>query len=127
MSAAIELGRYIAVDAAAAICEFVLDNAVDTARFMNAFGKLISTAQRAAKVDRPHVSFFGEGSQLLRAQGKLEAAIQNEQLCNELIKLYDVDIMCAYSVGGLEDHVFQQICAAHSAVYSHPGTDPGIV
>jgi len=124
MSASIEQGRYIAVDAADAISEFVLDNAVDAVRFMNAFGKLISTALRAANGHSPHVSFFGEGSQLLRAQGKVEAAIQDEQLCNQLVKMYDVEIMCAYSVGGLEDHIFQQICAVHSAVYSHPGTDP---
>lgn len=126
MSAAIEQGRYVAVDAAAAIFEFVFDNAVDSLRFMNSFGNLISSAQRAVKGDHPHVSFFGEGSQLLRAQGKEEAAIQDEQLCNQLIKMYDVDIMCAYSVDGLQDQMLEQICAVHSAVYSHPGADPRI-
>jgi DNA-binding NarL/FixJ family response regulator len=118
MSTAIEQGRYIAFDAAAAISEFVIDNTVDKFRFMNAFSSLISKSLRAANGDRPHVSVFGEGSQLLRAQGKVEAAIQDEQLCNQLVKMYDVDIMCAYSIGGLEDHIFQQICAVHSAVYS---------
>ena len=127
MSAVVEQGLYIAVDAAEAISEFVIDKAVDTARFMNAFGNLFSTALRADNGDRPHVAFFGEGSQLLRAQGKVEAAIQDEQLCNELIKMYDVDIMCAYSLSGLEHHFFQQICTVHSAVYSHPETDSRIV
>jgi hypothetical protein len=49
--------------------------------------------------------------------------IQDEKLCNELTKIYDVDILCGYSVeniqGGMDTHRFQQICAQHSAVYSH--------
>jgi DNA-binding NarL/FixJ family response regulator len=118
MDTIIEQGRYLTVDAAKAISEFVIDDEVDSARFMNAFGDLISMAARAADGGRRHVSCFGEGTQLLRAQGKLNAAIQDEQLCNQLIEIYDVDIMCAYPLRGLEDPMFQQICAVHTAVHS---------
>jgi len=118
MDTIIDQGRYLTVDAAKAISEFVIDDEVDSARFMNAFGDLISMAARAADGGRRHVSCFGEGTQLLRAQGKLNAAIQDEQLCNQLIEIYDVDIMCAYPLRGLEDLMFQQICAVHSAVHS---------
>ena len=55
-------------------------------------------------------------------QGNAEAAIQMEKLGNKLTKIHDVDILCGYSVGSVEgkmdDHVFQQICAEHSAVHS---------
>jgi hypothetical protein len=44
-----------------------------------------------------------------------EAAIQFEKLGNQLAKIYDVDILCGYSLGSveidIEDHIFQQICA----------------
>jgi hypothetical protein len=59
---------------------------------------------------------------LLWTQGNVEAAIQFEKLGNQLAKTYDVDILCGYSLGnvavGMQDHIFQQICAEHSAVYS---------
>src|SRR5262249_28721517 len=106
-------GRYLTVDAAKAISEFVIDDEVDSARFMNAFGDLISMAARAADGGRRHVSCFGEGTQLLRAQGKLNAAIQDEQLCNQLIEISDVHIMGAYPLRGLEALISKQFCVFH--------------
>jgi len=47
--------------------------------------------------------------------------IATEKLGNQLANLYDVDILCGYSVGnhgGMDTHLFQQICAQHSAVHS---------
>jgi hypothetical protein len=75
-------------------------------------------------VDMPHahVRFFGEGADLLRKQGNAEAAIQDEKLCNQLTKRYDVDILCGYSLADavqpMDEHIFQRICAEHSAFYS---------
>ena len=58
----------------------------------------------------------------LRWWTNAEAAVQIEKLGNQLAKIYDVDILCGYSLGGveigMEDHIVQQICAEHSAVYS---------
>jgi hypothetical protein len=59
---------------------------------------------------------------LLLAQGNAEVAIQVEKLGNQLAETNDVDILCGYSVrnlqGGMDSHIFQRICAEHSAVYS---------
>jgi hypothetical protein len=59
---------------------------------------------------------------LLWAQGNGEAAIQVEKLGNQLAKMYDVDILCGYSLfgveGGMAPQIFQRICAEHSAVHS---------
>ena len=59
---------------------------------------------------------------LLSEQGKAEAVIRLEHLWNEISKSYDVDILCGYHLGtiqgGMDSHVFQRICAEHSAVYS---------
>jgi hypothetical protein len=85
-------------------------------------GDLIVTASKAATGKQARVAIFGECVHLLWAQGNAEAAIQLEKLGNQLAKMYDVDILCGYSLGsvegGMEDHIFQQICAEHSAVYS---------
>ena len=120
---AIEQGRYIALDAADAISTFVTYGMVDRVRFMESFGHLIETATKAANGEHPRVAFFGEGTHILWTQGNVHAAMQDEKLCNELTEIYDVDILCGYSVenpqGGMDTHLFQQICAEHSAVYSY--------
>jgi hypothetical protein len=64
----------------------------------------------------------GECSPLLWAEGKADAAIQVEQLFDEVGKTFGVDTHCGYALssfhGEEDEHVFQSICAEHSAVYS---------
>ena len=76
----------------------------------------------AAKGEQARVAVFGECVHLLWAQGNAEAAIQIERLGKQLVKTYEVDILCGYSLasvqGGMDSHIFQRICAEHSAVYS---------
>jgi hypothetical protein len=52
----------------------------------------------------------------LWAQGKADAAIEREQLCDELAKVYDLDIWCGCLSEGNDRE--QRIYAEHSAVYS---------
>ncbi|MGA7189111.1 MAG: hypothetical protein WBY66_11480, partial [Candidatus Acidiferrales bacterium] len=59
---------------------------------------------------------------VLWAEGKADAAIRVEQLCDEVGKTFGVDILCGYALssfhGKENEHVFQRICAEHSAVYT---------
>jgi DNA-binding NarL/FixJ family response regulator len=120
IGAAIKQGRLVALDAADVLSAFLLNGMPDPALFMKAFGNLIPRAAKVAKVEHPRVAFFGEGVQLLWAEGNAEAAIATEKLGNQLIEAYAVDILCGYSVGqgGMDGHIFHRICAEHSAVYS---------
>jgi hypothetical protein len=83
-------------------------------------GSLIATVADTAHGETARVAIFGECVHLLWAQGNAEAAIKMEKLGNQLAKRYNVDILCGYSRAtvevGMEDHIFQQICAEHSAV-----------
>jgi DNA-binding NarL/FixJ family response regulator len=123
IAADIEQGRYIALDAADALSTFMINGMLESDRFLESFGKLILKAAKAAKGEHPRVAIVGEGADLLRRQGNAEAAIQDEKLCNQLTKRYDVDILCGYSLRNdrsvVDDEVIQQIYAEHSAVY-HP-------
>jgi hypothetical protein len=89
---------------------------------LNLFRDLIVRAADAANEKQRHVALFGEGVHLLWAQGNAEAAIQVEGLCNQLAKAYDADILCGYSLrgvqGGMENTLYDKICAEHPAVYS---------
>ena len=120
MAAAIEQGRYIALNAADMVSTFMVDGMLEPDRFLQSFGQLILQAANAARGDHPRVAVFGEGADLLWKQGNAEAAIQDEKLCNQLCERYDVDILCAYSRDNIEgalDETVSQICAEHSAVY----------
>jgi DNA-binding NarL/FixJ family response regulator len=121
IAAAIDQGRYISVDAADALSAFMVNRTPDPARFLKLFGDLIVTVAAAAKREQARVAVFGEGVQLLWAQGNAEAAIQVERLTNRIGKTHDVDILCGYSLGTvqgeMDSHIFQGICKEHSAVY----------
>ena len=122
IGAALEQGRYISLDAADTLSTFMVNGMPDPVRFLKLFGSLIATAAEAARGEQARVAIFGEMCHLLWAQGNAEAAIQVEKLGNQLAKTNDVDILCGYSLrsvqGGMEGHIFQRICAEHSAVYS---------
>jgi hypothetical protein len=121
IAAAIEQGRYIALDAAETLSTFMLNGMPDPGHFLKLLGNLIATAAQAAKGEQGRVAVFGECVHLLWAQGNAEAAIQVEKLGNQLARTCDVDILCGYSLGtvdgGMDTDIFQRICAEHSAVH----------
>jgi len=121
LGAAIKQGRYIALDAADTISTFVVDSMLDTARFMDVFGNLIQRARKAAKTSHARVAIFGEVAHILWKRGNAEAAIQDEKLCNRLVEMYDVDMLCGYSLVGVDEgidsNVVQRIREQHSAAY----------
>ena len=94
----------------------------DAARFFEVVSGLIEAATKAAKREHPHVVACGECSPVLWAEGKADAAIRLEQLWDNVGKTLKMDILCGYALssfhGEEDEHVFQSICAEHSAVYS---------
>jgi DNA-binding NarL/FixJ family response regulator len=122
IGAAIEQGRYISFDAASRLSTLMINGVLDADRFLECSGNLLVNAAEAAEGKQAGVALFGEAVHLLVQQGNAEAAIQIERLTNQLVKIYDVDILCGYSLdsvhGGMNDHIFQRICAEHSSVHS---------
>ena len=92
----------------------------DPIRFLGAVRGLIMSTSAAAKADRPVVAAFGEMVALLWAEGKTDAAIQLEQLWNDLATTHDVDVLCAYPFNCIaaeqEKQSLRRISACHSAV-----------
>ena len=119
---AIESGRYLAVEPAYLLSEFLVNGQRDSARYVKTAANLIETALKAAIGRHPRVAACGESTALLYAQGQAEAAVEMERLLQELTHLYDLDILCGYPIGGFrsaeERSILQRICAEHSAVYS---------
>jgi DNA-binding NarL/FixJ family response regulator len=122
IAAAIELGSYIALDAAQTLATLMVNDLPDPARFLKVVGNLIKEAAKAVRRDHPRIAACGECAPLLLAQGNAEAALGVEHLWDDIAREYDVDVLCGYSVnsfqGGMGSHVFEKICAEHSAVHS---------
>jgi DNA-binding NarL/FixJ family response regulator len=121
-AAAIEQGFYLPLDVEEALSTFMVNGLPDSVRFLNVFGDLVSSATKAAKAEHPRVATFGEIAPTLWARGKADAAIQVEQVTDELAKTRNVDVLCGYLLNSFqreEDHIYERICAEHSAVRSH--------
>ena len=119
---AIQRGTYISLDAADTLSTIMVNGLPDPVRFFEGLNGLIEAASKAAKAGHPRVAFCGECVGLLWAEGKTDAAIQIEQLANDLAKTHEVDLLCAYPLSsinrGEDEHEFQRICTEHSAVCS---------
>ena len=117
--AAIEQGRYIALDATEALSMFMVNGMPDRVQFFKAFDNLIRAIRHTAKEHR-RIAVFGECVDLLCSQGNAEAAIQMEMLGNQL-NANDVDILCGYSLADtrreMDRKTSQRICAEHTAVH----------
>jgi hypothetical protein len=122
IGAAIQQGRYISLDAVDTLWTFMVNDLPDPVRFLKVVGDLIMAAAKVVEGEHARVAACGECAPLLWAQGNAEAAIRVEHLWDEIATTDDVDILCGYSLGsfhgGQGSHMFQRICAEHSAVHS---------
>jgi DNA-binding NarL/FixJ family response regulator len=120
-AAAIEQGLYLPLDVDQALSTFMVNDLPDSIRFLNIFGDLVSAATKGAKAEHPRVAVFGEIAPTLWARGKPDAAIQVEQVSDELARIRNVDTLCGYVLNSFQreqDHIYQRICTEHTAVCS---------
>jgi DNA-binding response OmpR family regulator len=119
---AIQQGTFIALNAADTFSRVMVNGLPDPIRFLGVTNGFIEAVAKTAKVVHPRVVLCGEGVGLLRVEGKTDAAIRVEQLCNVVATTQDVDVLCAYPLssfhGGEDEREFQSICAEHSSVCS---------
>jgi len=122
MTAAIEQGRYVALDPVQTLASFMVDGLPDPVRFHKAAVDLIVKTAQSVGGDTSRVTACGECAPTLWQQGNAEAAIRVERLWDEIGKAYGVQIFCGYLLasfqGGIGSFVFERICKVHSAVLS---------
>jgi DNA-binding NarL/FixJ family response regulator len=122
VDAATQQGTYIQLDVAKTLSTFIVNDMPDAARFFEIVGDVVQAAAKAVKGEHSRVVACGECSPFLWAEGKPDAAIRLEQLWDSLGTAFKVDLLCGYALssfhGKEDEHIFQSICAAHSAVSS---------
>jgi DNA-binding NarL/FixJ family response regulator len=113
IASAIEQGRCLSFDLADTLSAFMVNDLPDPMRFFKVVSDLIATAQ-ATSGGPSRVTICGECAAILWADGNADAAIQVEQLCNQLTKRYQMDILCGFSLSSFDrdedKQVFQRIC-----------------
>ena len=122
LAAALEQGGYIPLNVADVLASFMINEMPDPLRLQKVAGDLLTEAAKATKGNPPRVAVCGECSPILWAEGKADGAIRVEHLWDEIAKAYDVDILCGYVLTNFqrehEKHIYEGICAEHSAVHS---------
>jgi CheY-like chemotaxis protein len=122
MSAAIQQGRYVALDNAEAVSTFMVNDLPEPAQFDRVTGDLLTRAAKSVNGEYARVAACGECAPLLWEQGNAEGAVRLEHLWDEIAKSYGVQVFCGYPLGSFQGragrHTFGRICAEHSAVLS---------
>lgn len=90
--AVVQAGRYIVLDAQPTLAKLCPDGGVSPQLFKSVISPVIADAQRANR----RVRVFGEVVALLCDEGNFEAAIQLEELWNDLLRQHPFKLMCAY-------------------------------
>jgi len=103
----------IFADAEETLATFMRDEVPDRALFQVGVGGLI--AAHAVKAQSGRVRVFGEMVNILWESGHRDAALQLEELWNELQRLQPFSLLCAYAVGRFikEPASLRAVCRAH--------------
>jgi hypothetical protein len=119
---AIRQGKYVAMDAANVLTDFMVSDMPDAGWFLKVVDDLIVSARKRANGEHLRVAICGECAPILWANGKADAAIRLEELWNQIARTYDVDILCGYSLKippyDEDSYTFRRICEEHSTVHS---------
>jgi len=122
MSAAIEQGRYIALDDAEAIATLMVNDLPDPTQFSKVTGDLIARAAKSVEGEHARIAACGECAPRLWDRGNAEGAVRLEWLWDEIARSYGGQVFCAYRLGsfqgGTGSYPFERICAEHSRVLS---------
>jgi signal transduction histidine kinase len=111
-------GQLTLLDAATALTMFMVDGEPDWDRFRSSVGKVVDDI--AGRQPGKSIRAYGEMVDLLWRAGNQQAAIQLEELWNDLGQLHRFDLLCAYVMSNFHQHEhatgFDRICGSHSHV-----------
>ena len=117
LALAIRQQRYVSVSINELLAKVMVNGCPDPARFLNAAEELLNEVARHAG-QHAKVVACGECSPTVWADGNVEAAIQLEQLWDDIAKSRQMDILCAYPLAARDESVaaVRRLCAEHTAV-----------
>jgi len=113
-------GRYIQIDAAEILSQFMVNGLPDADRFSTVVGARLLRVASNDSGKKARIVAFGEMVNLLWATGQYEAALRLEQLWNQIALTHSFSLLCAYPISAFNSHshteTFLKICGEHSSV-----------
>jgi len=112
-------GRLNLQDAGETLAKVMIDNLPDPKRFATTLGSMLSSSRQFAWNADRGLTVFGEMVALLWEDGNQQAALQLEDLWNDLLNGQAFDLHCAYPRHILENTdgvMLRAICDGHSHV-----------
>lgn len=109
--------RYVPLDAAGTMAQFMVNGWPDERRFRALIAGLVERARRGA----PRVRAFGEMVAVMWARGEHAAVVHLERLWHALCHEHGFSLLCAYPMSGFASDAhaaIRQIVATHSDVVS---------
>jgi signal transduction histidine kinase len=111
-------GAVTMLDASETLAKFMVGDRPDRARFQQAVGGVLGKLSRQSPTG--HFLAYGEMVDLLWRAGKPEAAIQLEELWNEIGAVHAFSLLCAYAIQNFgqagDRQGFEEVCRTHSCV-----------
>lgn len=121
-------GRWIALDAAGALAEFMVDGWPDEQRFRKLIGGVVEQLTAAAATPskpNPPIVAYGEMVTVLWRRGKQAAAIRLEELWCELGRTQTFHLSCGWPLSMFNDErdalLVDKLCALHTHVLPNVG------
>jgi hypothetical protein len=115
--ASLEDGRCVILDASDTLAKFMEGDTPNAQKFVSVIGSLIERAQLKSR--GKNVAVFGEMVAVLWSKKKYSAALQLEELWNDLAKTHSFYLRCAYRATSFQDEyseLYESVCSKHSAV-----------
>ncbi len=114
LAAATAEGRYLAIDAAELLAQFMVEGVPDRTRFLDVVGRLIERSGTR------RVRIFGEMVAVLWDEGNVTAAIALEGLWNDLAARRNFSLYCAYAIAAFDSGAdlasVRDVCDHHSDI-----------
>jgi PAS domain S-box-containing protein len=116
LAALTKQGQYFSFDAKETLSQFRSKDSVDETRFKRVVGGVVAKAAGSGR----RVRAFGEMVAILVAEKSQDAAIQLEEMWNELSRKHSLSLLCAYPMqqfcGTAKSEAFRHICDTHGIV-----------
>jgi DNA-binding NarL/FixJ family response regulator len=116
----VKSGAYISVDVSETLSSFMIDDRIDTERFIKLVDSVTERAGKAPNGAARRVVVCGECAPFLWARGKLEAALRMEELWDAVAHKFGLNTLCGYVArnvhGSEENRIMKAICSVHSRV-----------
>jgi signal transduction histidine kinase/ActR/RegA family two-component response regulator len=113
----VRTGQLVMLDARETLSTFMDDGRLDPREFRTNVVRLLERS-RGGRVATARA--FGEMVDLLWQDGNVAAAIELEELWNDLARAYSFSLLCSYAMGRFSSHAhaarFQDVCRAHTHV-----------